>query len=206
MIVTTKRGFVQITEDGTKFLAAHVGDISFKDLRKIPAFTEFQHRRGTRSSTIENKDHDEDQDILTPFEKIDAIITEIEDNLAADLLDQLQKSSPSFFEKVVVDVLSSMGYGFDESAGKVIGKPGDDGVDGLINQDVLGLERVYFQAKRYQSDNTISSEAIRSFTGALNVQQAQKGLFVTTSTFSKRAIETAEKVPQRMSQLKLYFR
>ena len=92
-----------------------------------------------------------------------------------------------------------MGYGGgDNDAGHVIGKAGDDGVDGMVNQDALGLDRVYIQSKRYQNDNTISADAVRSFTGALNVQQAAKGLFVTTSSFSKQAITTAEKVPQRI--------
>lgn len=87
-----------------------------------------------------------------------------------------------------------MGYGGgDNSLGILLGKSGDDGVDGLIHQDALGLERVYIQAKRYQSDKTISSEAVRGFTGALSVKQATKGLFVTTASFSKKAIETAEK-------------
>lgn len=191
------RGFVKITPERQKFLKSHTGDISVDDLRALPAFIDFQNRKGKRASSGEGNQVDEAS--LTLLDKITEALEEIEDNLASELLVQLQSSSPDFFEKVIVDVLLSMGYGGgDENAGQLLGKTGDNGVDGLINQDVLGLERVYIQAKRYQTEATISADAIRSFTGALNVQQALKGLFVTTSSFSKQAIAIAEKVPQRI--------
>lgn len=197
LLATTRRGFVSITPDGQSFFESQKEDILVNDLRSLPAFIDFQNRKGTRAHA--GTDKQEDEFALTPLDKITEALEEIEDSLAAELLDQLQSSSPDFFEKVIVDLLLSIGYGGDDdNAGQVLGKSGDNGVDGLINQDILGLESVYIQAKRYQSDSTISSEAVRSFTGALNVQQAQKGLFVTTSSFSKSAKETAEKVPQRI--------
>lgn len=197
LVITTRRGFVEITKEGRAFLQTHKGKISVNDLKVMPAFTDFQNRKGTRVSA--SSDKQDDKASLTPLDRITEALEEIEYTLASELLTQLQSSSPSFFEKVVVDLLLSMGYGGgDSDAGQVLGKSGDDGVDGLINQDVLGLERVYIQAKRYQSDNTISSEAMRGFAGALNYQQATKGLFVTTSSFSKNAEQTAEKVPQRI--------
>lgn len=92
-----------------------------------------------------------------------------------------------------------MGYGGGEQqSGEVLGGVGDEGVDGLINQDALGLERIYIQAKRYQADKTISAEAMRGFAGALSMKQATKGLFVTTSSFTKGALTAAEKVQQRI--------
>ena len=198
LLFTTKRGYVKITNEGFVFNDMHQKSISVADLVSLPAFVEFQERRGTRSikPRIAN---DENVEPLTPQDRISEALNEIEAELADTLLEQLQNSSPSFFEKVVVDLLLSMGYGSgDERAGELLGGAGDDGVDGLINQDALGLERVYIQAKRYQADKTISAEAIRGFTGALNVQQASKGLFVTTCSFTKNAIETAKKVPQRI--------
>lgn len=198
LLDSTKRGFVKITEEGVAFIRSNQGEISVKDLKSIPAFVDFQQRKRQPKPT-DDINPDQEKDSLTPHDRIGEALSEIEDELAASLLDQLQHSSPSFFEKVVVDLLLSMGYGGNyDSAGQIIGNTGDDGVDGLINQDVLGLERVYIQAKRYNLDKSISSEAIRGFAGALNVKQASKRLFVTTSSFSKNAISTAEKVPQRI--------
>ena len=198
LLVTTKRGFVKITDQGSDFLRNHEGQINVKNLRSIPAFADFQARQGTRRKTV-IIDHTDTSDTLTPHDRISEALDDIEEELATTLLDSFQNSSPSFFEKAVVDLLLCMGYGANRTeAGYVIGKSGDDGVDGLINQDALGLERVYIQAKRYQSDNKISAEAIRGFTGALNVQQASKGLFVSTSAFTDSAISTAERVPQRI--------
>jgi len=198
LIKTTKCGFVVITDQGVKFLKEHQAGISLKDLKAIPAFKEFHEGKGSSVSATEVVDI-ESKDALTPDDKIIESLEEIESALAETLLEHLQNSSPAFFEKAVLDLFLSMGYGWDdEAAGEHLGKSGDDGIDGLINQDALGLERVYIQAKRYSSQNTISSESVRSFIGALNVKQASKGLFVTTSSFSKSAISTAETVTQRI--------
>lgn len=198
LLKTSRRGYVEITQEGIEFNKLHKNSISKADLENIPTYIEFQGRRGSRKG-ITNQINDNVEDSLTPDDKIDDALNEIETELAGVLLEQLQNSSPLFFERVVLDLFLSMGYGgSDEQTGEVLGKSGDDGVDGIINQDALGLERVYIQAKCYKSENTVSASAIRDFTGALNVQQASKGLFVTTTSFSKSAIETAEKVPQRI--------
>lgn len=198
LIKTTKRGFVAITDQGVKFLKDHQAGISLKDHKAIPAFKEFHEGKGSSVSATEVVDI-ESKDALTPDERISEAFEEIESALAEEMLDKLINSPWEFFERFVIDLFLSMGYGWDdEAAGEHLGKSGDDGIDGLINQDALGLERVYIQAKRYSSQNTISSESVRSFIGALNVKQASKGLFVTTSSFSKSAISTAETVTQRI--------
>jgi len=112
---------------------------------------------------------------------------------------RISELSPSFFERLVVDLVVAMGYGGSRaSVIQRLGKSGDEGIDGIVNEDPLGLDVVYIQAKRYAADNTIGRERIQQFAGALVGQGASKGVFVTTSSFSKGAIEYAIKVPQRI--------
>ena len=197
-VETSIRGYVEITTDGIAFNQKFQGAISVDDLRNLPAFIEFQERRGTRKVQANSGDSSTDSS-LTPDDQINEALEEIEGELAETLLEQLQNSSPSFFEKAVLDLFLKMGYGGGEKqSGEVLGGVGDEGVDGLINQDALGLERIYIQAKRYKTDNTISAGAMRGFAGALSMKQATKGLFVTTSSFTKGAISAAEKVRQRI--------
>ena len=198
LLRTTRPGFVEITDEGIKVNSKFENGISTQDLFSLPAFVAFQERRGTR--TVNASVHlGSADDALTPHDQINEALEEIEGELADTLLGQLQNSTPSFFEKVVLDLFLKMGYGSGEKqSGEVLGGVGDEGVDGLINQDALGLERIYFQAKRYQTDNSISAEAMRGFAGALSMKQASKGLFVTTSSFTKGAVSAAEKVQQRI--------
>lgn len=124
---------------------------------------------------------------------------QIETALAHDLLDRIRAAPPEFFERLIVNLLLSMGYGGSaENAGRTLGRSGDDGVDGVIDQDALGLDRVYIQAKRYGAGNSIGAGAIRDFFGSLDRHKATKGLFVTTSTFSSSAKETAELLSKRI--------
>lgn len=124
---------------------------------------------------------------------------QIEAALAQDLLDRIRAAPPDFFERLIVNLLLSMGYGGSVTdAGRALGGSGDDGVDGVIDQDALGLDRVYIQAKRYAVGNNIGSGAIRDFFGSLDRHKATKGLFVTTSTFSSSARETADFLSKRI--------
>ena len=123
----------------------------------------------------------------------------IEAALAEDLLDRVRAAPPDFFERLIVNLLLAMGYGGSVAeAGRALGRSGDDGVDGVIDQDELGLDRVYIQAKRYASGNSVSSGAIRDFFGSLDRHKAAKGLFVTTSTFTASARDTAEYLSKRI--------
>ncbi len=135
---------------------------------------------------------------VTPDEVLRLAHEQITAALAADLLDRLRSSEPAFFEDVIVRLLLKMGYGYGPQSGSVIGQSGDDGVDGVINLDRLGVDQVYIQAKRYSSTNTIGSGAIRDFYGALGLKDVTKGIFVTTSSFSPSAKATAEKLGARI--------
>ena len=124
---------------------------------------------------------------------------QIDAALEQDLLDRVRTAPPDFFERLIVNLLLSMGYGGSTAnAGRALGRSGDDGVDGVIDQDALGLDRVYIQAKRYANGNNVGAGAIRDFFGSLDRHKATKGLFVTTSTFSPSARETAELLSKRI--------
>ena len=119
--------------------------------------------------------------------------------LRTDLLDRILQNSPDFFERLIVDLLVAMGYGGSHrDAAKQLGKSGDGGVDGVINEDVLGLDRVYIQAKRYAHGASVGRPEVQAFTGSLVGLGALKGVFVTTSTFSTQATEFAARIPQRV--------
>ncbi len=133
------------------------------------------------------------QDGQTPVEAIESAYQTIRSSLATELLQQIKGCSPEFFERLVVDVLVKMGYGGTrKDAGKAIGKSGDEGIDGIINEDRLGLDVIYIQAKRWE--NTVSRPEIQKFVGALQGQKARKGIFITTSNFSKQADDYASMI------------
>lgn len=200
LLTPTRRGYVTVSPSGHEFLLNAPDKITRDDLKQIPAFQDFASRTGKRALK-KNKVEVEDKSVssLTPMDSISEALEEIEAALVSEIIDSLIDGHPSFFERAVIDLLMAMGYGGqNKDAGRVTGKSGDHGIDGVIDQDQLGLDRVYVQAKRYNTGNTVSSEAVRGFTGALAFHQASKGLFFTTSSFSKSAEETAERVGQRV--------
>jgi restriction system protein len=135
----------------------------------------------------------------TPDEIMRVAHKQVETSLGQDLLDRVRTAPPAFFERLIVNLLLNMGYGGSAAdAGRALGRGGDDGVDGVIDQDALGLDRVYIQAKRYAEGNNIGAGAIKDFFGSLDRHKATKGLFVTTSTFSPSAKETAEFLSKRI--------
>lgn len=137
-------------------------------------------------------------EILDPVEQIEDGINRIEQEVGEELLSRLRESHPDFFEQAVVDLLLAMGYGGAEQRGKRIGGPNDEGVDGIIDQDALGLDRIYVQAKRYKDGNNISRETIQAFVGALHGFGATRGVFLTTSAFTTGAVEYAKNVQSRV--------
>ena len=135
----------------------------------------------------------------TPDEIMRAAHRQIDESLSQELLERIRGAPPEFFERLIVNLLLSMGFGGSVAdAGRALRRSGDDGVDGVIDQDALGLDRVYIQAKRYAADNNIGSGAIRDFFGSLDRHKASKGLFVTTSIFSASATETAQYLSKRI--------
>ena len=134
---------------------------------------------------------------LTPEQALHASYQTLQRSLAADLLDQVKQASPEFFEQLVVEVLVGMGYGGSrQEAGKAIGRTGDGGIDGIINEDRLGLDSIYIQAKRWA--NTVGRPEIQRFAGAMAGKHARKGVFITASSFSSEAEEYAENINTRI--------
>ncbi len=200
LLIYPARSHFVLTDGGRKVLASNPDKIDNKFLEQFEAFQEFRSRKGAQSSNVSS----ERETILpsedaTPDELLRSSHKAIGDALAADLLGRVRDASPQFFEELIVELLIGMGYGgTSENAGKAIGKSGDDGVDGVIDQDPLGVDQIYIQAKRYAEGNNIGSGAIRDFFGALNLKKAQKGIFFTSSAFTSSATQTANDLGVRI--------
>ena len=142
--------------------------------------------------------YDDSVDLL-PEEKIDQTYLFYKSSLKTQIIDRILECHPSFFERLVLNLLLEMGYGFDDQSGEILGKSHDGGIDGVIYEDRLGLSKIYIQAKRNEAGNTIGRPVLQSFVGAM--QDVQKGVFITTSTFTKEAREYAEKQQQKSLKL-----
>lgn len=186
LIETPSRGKYRITSIGLKALASNE-TIDLKYLERFETFKEFHN---ITASTIEQKS---DETIVSPMEMLDVAYKQVFDTLASQLMDEVMKLTPVEFEKLVVKLLLKMGYGSDvDEAGKVTLQTNDGGIDGIIKEDQLGFSQIYIQAKKWATDQTISRPEIQKFVGALQGQQAQKGLFITTASFSDGAVKYAE--------------
>ena len=202
LVEPTRRGFFKITERGKQALAQNPSKIDIKFLSQFSEFNAFRERKeegGPTQSKTTVPSIIETLEEQTPDEVMRAAHRQLSDSLGQDILDRILQAPPAFFERLIVSLLLAMDYGGSTiEAGRAIGRSGDDGVDGVIDQVPLGLDRVYIQAKRYQRQNSIGSGAIRDFFGSLDMHKATKGLFVTTSNFSSAAIETVEKLGKRI--------
>lgn len=196
LIEYTRRGHFRTSERGISALKDPSIQINNQFLRTIPEFIAFQARGKAvvqvPSTEIGINDATPEDTLRDAYERINA-------SIANDLIDRLRAGTPAFFERSIVQLLLAMGYGgSSEDAGRAIGQSGDDGVDGVIDQDPLGVDQIYVQAKRYAESNSVGPSAIRDFYGSLSLKKAQKGIFVTTSGFSKSAIETARQIGARI--------
>ena len=190
LIKLTKRAYFEISERGRAVLANPPQTINIKFLESFPEFKVFRETTAESPTTPQSEPTNFKE--LAPDEVIRSASEELQQSLSAELLAKILASPP------VVQLLIAMGYGGSAiEAGKALGKSGDGGVDGVIDQDALGLDRIYVQAKRY-TDNKVSSGEIRDFFGSLDRFKANKGLFVTTSTFSQAAKETADMLSKRI--------
>ncbi len=195
----TKRAHFRITQRGLDTLAKNLTKLDVTYLSQFPEFQTFRFRSSENDESGVETEAVALPSAQTPDDQIRAAARLIHDALGTEIIDRILASPPSFFERVIVALLLAMGYGGTAAeAGRAIGRSGDDGVDGVIDQDTLGLDRVYVQAKRYQPDNSVGPAAIRDFFGSLDMHKATKGLFVTTSSFSKSATETAERLGKRI--------
>ena len=192
LLVQPRRGYVEITATGREVLASAPTRIDVQYLERFPSFVEF--RTLTRDKTEAGEAADERPAELTPDEILEAAYRRSRDALADDLLDRIKNCTPAYFERVVVQLLIKMGYGGSrEEAGQAVGQTGDGGIDGVINEDRLGLDAIYVQAKKWDG-RSVGPEDIRGFIGALdNKDGAHKGVFITTSTFTAAAVETAKR-------------
>jgi restriction system protein len=160
---------------------------------QYPEFVAFHRPQPTIDG---GRDQDEGID-QTPEEGIEAAYQRVREQLAQELLQTVKSCSPTFFERLVVDLLVKMGYGGTRrDAGQAIGRTGDGGIDGIIKEDRLGLDIVYIQAKRW--DNTVGRPQIQQFAGALQGQRARKGVFITTSAFSQAAQEYVSRLDSKI--------
>jgi restriction system protein len=201
LVELTKRAHFRITEKGRTVLAAPPDRIDNKYLNRFPAFRQFKEASEVETGDDALPPGPDNVVTLTPDEAIRKAHRQLEVSLADELMQRIRSGSPAFFESLVVRLLVGMGYGgsvADVSKALVVGGSGDDGVDGVIDQDQLGLDRIYIQAKRYADGNTVGASAIRDFFGSLNLFKANKGVFVTASTFSTPARETAGKLSNRI--------
>lgn len=191
LIESTKRGFYLITDRGLKAIKEKPEKIDNKFLSEFEEFRKF--RAITREKSISQEEESE----TTPEESFANAYENIRGVLANDLLEHLKASSPKQFESIVIDLLVAMGYGGNrKEAAKVIGKSGDEGIDGIINEDRLGLDVIYVQAKKWEA--TVQRPEIHKFVGALQGQHAKKGIFITTSDFSKGAIEYVKGIENKI--------
>lgn len=198
LVEATRRGHFKITERGKEVLAQSPERIDNTYLSQFEEFQEFRSRSSVAIETTEDLTGSPVDD-RTPDETIRAAHKEIEQALRQELLNRVLAAPPDFFERLILSLLVEMGYGGSvEEASRPLGKSGDDGVDGVIDQDALGLDRVYVQAKRYAPGNNIGSPQIRDFFGSLDRFKAAKGLFVTTSGFSSSAKNTAAQLSKRI--------
>lgn len=197
-----KRGANEITDRGKAVLHDHPTRIDNRILTSFQEFKDFKSRaRGASMSTgaaLATAPPSVVSNTATPHETITAAVEENNAAVAADLLVRVREQDPTFLERVVLLVLTAMGYGGAAGSAEQLGRSGDEGLDGIIRQDPLGLDRIYVQAKRYAADRAVGRPDIQGFVGALHGAQADRGVFITTSRFSHDAHDYADKVAARV--------
>ncbi|HXG29424.1 MAG TPA: restriction endonuclease [Nevskiales bacterium] len=194
-----KRGYFQITARGHELLKAPPERITIKYLDRYPEFKEFWDKYRSKKE-IDDESQPAEAEVApgsTPHEALENAYERLRSEIAAELLQTLKGADPSLFENIVVELLVKMGYGGSrKDAGKAIGRSGDEGIDGVIKEDHLGLDSIYIQAKRW--DNTVGRPEIQKFAGALQGQRARKGIFITTSEFTREAQEYVSRIDTKI--------
>lgn len=205
LVENTRRGYFRITSRGQAALADVTVTINNAYLDQFKEFQDFKVKVNEADGAtivaplLLPAPFAAPVETETPDEALRKAHSAITGALAADLLDRVRKATPAFFERLIVELLLAMGYGgTSEEAGRALGQSGDDGVDGVIDQDPLGVDQIFVQAKRYAEGNNIGAGAIRDFYGALSLKKAHKGIFVTTSAFSQPAVDTARGLGSRI--------
>jgi len=192
LIEKVVRGQYRITDDGRAFLVSHPTEIKVKDLRARPGWKDAWKKHGKPESGSSAADDlgEEQDEAVTPAELVDRGVRMLREDLSERLLKIILSQSATFFEHLVLDVLLAMGYGGSrESAAAHLGRAGDEGIDGRVNQDALGLDQIMVQAKRYAPDRPVDRQTVQAFIGSLAGQGVTKGIVITTSYFNDNAME-----------------
>ena len=194
LVTRPKRGWYEITADGRQVDQRNLTTYSEKDMLEWPMWRAYQQEVADRKTEPDAVTSDLiDAGAGDPVERLETGVSEFNAKVETELRRALQDASPEFFEKAVIELLWAMGYGGTHGDKQHVGRTGDGGIDGVINQDALGLQRVLIQAKRYGDGNNVGSSAIRDFYGALHERGAERGVFITSSKFTGDARHTAEK-------------
>lgn len=198
LIEYPRRSFCRITAAGSRVLRDPPERITIKFLEQFPGYQEFKKKR---SESVDEQDEQLTPDVTsdrTPRESLESAYQQLRLELAAEIAQALQAADPEKFERIVVELLVCMGYGGNlADAGRAIGRSGDEGIDGVIKEDHLGLDNIYVQAKKWHEKN-VGRPDIQQFAGALQGQRARKGVFITTSEFSKEAREFVQKIDAKI--------
>lgn len=199
LVERVQHGVYRLTEEGKSLLAQTPSRIDRKMLRSYPPYVEWIDKSNVSPTEKGAMTTQGDDSIDTPEEVLDRAARQLRDVLEADVLDRVRKAPPEFLEQVVIDLLVAMGYGGGDSArGRVTGGTSDGGIDGTIQEDALGLDEVYVQAKKYADHNTVGEGSLRNFAGAIDAAGTTKGVFVTTASFTKTAIDYVARSPKRI--------
>lgn len=196
LLENPSRGIFKITDAGRKVLDSKPKEIGIKFLMQFEKFRDFR-TRSSRDGAATAATVESEEAKTTPKEVLEESYQKLRNELAVELLDMVKQCSPKFFENLVVELLVKMGYGGSRrEAGRAVGRSGDGGIDGIINEDRLGLDVIYIQAKRWDRD--VNDAEIRNFVGSLAGQKANRGVFITTSDFTKKALEYVATIPQKV--------
>lgn len=199
LLESVGRGSFKATSEGLSLLSKNPKEINNKTLENYPSFTAFKKRSKKSKENINNIVESSDLDELSPEEAIHQSLDNLNSSLANELITRILKANPTFFENLIIKLLVAMGYSNNTDEGwEHTGKTGDDGIDGIINQDVLGVDKIYIQAKRYADNHSVTAGDLRNFIGALDMCRAVKGVFVTTSSFTSEAKSTVKKASKNI--------
>lgn len=201
LIRRPRRAVVQLTVRGQEVLTENPVAVDNALLSRYPEFLDFKMRARDRQPALPGSNATllaQSSEKTTPREQAAHAVEESNAAIAAELLDRVRSREPTFLEQLVLRLLTAMGYGGRAGAAEHLGRVGDQGLDGVIRQDALGLDRVYVQAKRYGADQSVGRPDIQAFVGALHGAQADRGIFITTGRFTAEALEYAQRVPARL--------
>jgi restriction system protein len=198
-----KLGVFKITSAGTQLLQTKPPEINKSTLEQYSLFEEWQNKSKKPSNVTQKNPISalvlDQNEAMSPTDQMEASFSIIEEELSDEILSLIREGTPKFFEILVVDLMLAMGYGgWSKDSGKATQYSADGGIDGIINEDPLGLETIYLQAKRYKEGNTVGRPDIQAFSGALDMQRARKGVFITTSKFSNDALDYVQRIEKKI--------